>query len=91
MEYGYDCIYMAFPLGLAGAIYKPNSTALTEQLGVPKTEACTMLNNLQMHAITTSSSVEDIWKHVTGTKLEREKEADYPPPPPFYIGLLIAY
>ena len=30
-------------------------------------------------AYTTSSSVEDIWKHVTGTKLEREKEAELVP------------
>ena len=36
MQYGYECIYMAFPLGHAGAIYKNNFTALTEHLGVPK-------------------------------------------------------
>ena len=51
LEYGYHCIYSAFPLGHAGAIYKANFSVLTEQLGVPKTEARTMLKKLHMHAI----------------------------------------
>ena len=52
LEYGYECAYMAFPLGHVGAIYNTYFMALTEYLGVPKTEACTLLKKLHMHAIT---------------------------------------
>ena len=62
VEYGYHCKHMAFPLG---AIYKCNFikliTTLTEQLGVPKVEACTMLkevthtcNHMLTHTISTT-------------------------------------
>ena len=64
MQYGYECIYMAFPLGHAGAIYKINFTALTEHLGVPKTAARKMLKDLHMHAITCLHSIIMCRRHL---------------------------
>ena len=64
LEYGYHCSCMAFPLGHAGAIYKPNFTVLTEQPGVPKTEARTMLKKLHIHAIVCLHNIIKCRRHL---------------------------
>ena len=84
LEYGYHCIYMAFPLGHAGAIYKPNFTVLTEQLGVPKTEAHTMLKKLHIHAIICLHNIIKCRRHLEACHRHgaRRRKGGRPPPPP---------
>ena len=63
LEYGYECIYMAFPLGHAGAIYKADFTASSEHPAGPETEACTMLK-LHIHAITCIHNIIKCRRHL---------------------------
>ena len=64
LEYGYECIYMAFPLGHAGTIYKTNFTALTKYLGVSKPEACLLMKKLHMHAFTSLNNIIRCRRHL---------------------------